>query len=104
MSQPHLKRQTCTVYTVSYGDLDDFIADVYRLPQGEWSIVSDQELSNDSSYKTSVHRNALSTYDQKRLDDFKAGKNVPFMLNTLLTDCANYHLIPEGDYVIEISW
>ena len=102
--QPVLKYTTETVHVVRDNDFDRFIHKVYGTNRRHYSIISDQELSNDSTWKTSVEKKELDEYDQQKLKEFQQGKYVGFITNVLLTDCCNQGLIPEGNYVVEVCW
>lgn len=97
-----LKMKTVTVHEVNYSDLDDFISFTYGT---SFEIVADQEMSNDSSKVITVKKEGLRSWDQQALDDARLGKFFrPGSLYPIMTDLCNRNLIPEGKYVIRVSW
>jgi hypothetical protein len=70
----------------------------------ELELVADQELHNGSRLKWTFKLEKLSVYDQKRLDDFNAGKHVPYVGRIVMQDLVNRGIIPEASYLIDCSW
>lgn len=96
-----LKFKRETLIVVDYGDLENFIDEVY---DHDFELVADQELSNDVDKKMNIHPEELDEYDQAKLDKFVCGQNPSYMLRILMTDMCNRGLIEAGTYLIEISW
>lgn len=95
--------KTATYYTLDYNEFEKIIQSVYGI--SEFSIVADMELMNDISVTYVVKKEPHDGYDTKKLEKFIATNgNVMYMTRTLLTDLCNKDVIPEGDYLIKISW
>ncbi len=98
-----LKMQVKTTYHVNYSDLERFIQDVYNVD--EFSIPCDQEKGNDTSLEMNVEKRILDKYEIIRLEEFKKDPdNETYMLYTLMDDMCSRGLIPDGLYIIRISW
>ena len=98
---PELKVEKKTVFKVDYGDLDDFISEVYG---HEYEIVADEELSNYSSKEYHVEQEELSDYNMKSLREFTEEGRGMYNARLILVDLCNKGLIETGDYVIDIFW
>ena len=96
-----LKYKEIKYFEVDYDDLDDFISEQYGR---EFEIVADQELMNDVSKTVTIKKSVLNQWEQKDLEEWKLTGRKNWMLYTLLTDLCNRDLIPEGEYLINISW
>ena len=96
-----LKYKEIKYFEVDYSDLNDFISEQY---DREFEIVADQELMNDVSKTVTVKRAVLNPWELKDLEEWKLTGRKNWMLYTLLTDLCNRNLIPEGKYLINISW
>lgn len=63
------------------------------------------ESDNDTDYSVSVRKEKFDDYDQERLAKYIKSKHFPCdSLRLILTDLANKDIIPEGQYVITMSW
>jgi len=103
MNLKHVKKQ---LIVVDYGDLDEFISDIYGR---EYEIVADLELMqegifNDVSKSTLVKKEQLDKWQQGELNKWKTSGRGNRMFHTLMTDLCNRDLIEPGEYLIEISW
>jgi hypothetical protein len=98
---PQLKVEKKTVFKVDYGDLDDFISEVYG---HEYEIVADEELSNYSSKEYHVEQEELDDYDMNSLRKFTEEGKGQFNARLILTDLCNKGLIETGDYIIDVFW
>ena len=99
---PELKKTEVKHYKVDYGDWDDFVQEVYG--NSRYEIVADEEANNDSCLEFTIKKEELHKYDADKLAKFKNGEYVSYMTRTLMTDLCNQGLIPEGKYLIKISW
>jgi hypothetical protein len=97
-----LKMQVKQTYHVDYSDLERFIQDVYNVD--DFSIARDQEQGNDTSISMNVVKKPLNTYDSQLIEKFTTVNPPSFMLYTVMQDMCNKDLIPDGQYVIKISW
>ena len=96
-----LKYKEIKYFEVDYDDLDDFISEQYGR---EFEIVADQGLMNDVSKTVTVKKEQLNQWEQRDLEEWKLTGRKNWMFSTLLTDLCNRDLIPEGEYLINISW
>lgn len=79
--------------------LEDIVANAYG---HEMEML---ESPNDTDYSITVKKENLSDYEKKDLADHLKAKCFPcYSLNLILTDLANKNVIPEGHYVITMSW
>lgn len=100
-----LKMKSKTFHTVSYSDLEDFIQEHFNHP--DYSFPADQECSNDSSHTFYVGSGEIwefDEYDQKDVREFMNGRNPSFITGRLMQHMFEQRLIPEGEYLVEVSW
>src|SRR5690606_9459132 len=96
-----LKFTTETFFCVQDYDIEQFIKQHYN---HDFSVSSDQEASNDTEHSFNVKKETLNKWDQETLNNFiKEGRD-GHSLRVILTDLANKDLIPEGTYLISVSW
>ena len=98
-----LKYKEVKYFHVDYDDLEDFFKEVYNL-QVRPEIVAMQTYSNDMSDIFNIKKGILNNWESRDLDLFKSTGYAPYALGTVLTDLCNRDLIPEGQYLINISW
>lgn len=90
------------VYNVSSGNLDTLIQTYYK--NKDYSFIEDQEMSNDSDKEFSIKKEKLNKYDEKELQIFENGECSCFITSLLLRDLCNNNIIPEGNYLVSVSW
>jgi len=97
-----LKYEQKQVFHVQYFDLEEFI----ELEYGRTiEIPANEELSNGCSQLMKLSSNEpLSEYRLKQLDEWEETGDGSFMLRIIMQDMVNRNVIPEGNYLIEISW
>lgn len=104
-----MKIKTKTIHHVDYSELERFIQEVYGF---EYEMASDMETSNDTSHEfrvTFVEARDLdnpNSPDSHRLQDWKSsqGRKQMWGPQLILLDLLRQGKIPEGDYVVRISW
>jgi len=99
-----LKINSFVAHHVDYSDLDDFLTERLGLEE-PYEFVAAEEMGNDSAKTMHIVKEELDEWDKKELNK---------MLETKKWGCYNTHLllqhlcnldeIPEGEYVIEVSW
>ncbi len=94
--------KTKIVHQIDYFDFDEFIKKHYQ--KSDFEFCADQESRNDSSHSFSVSKHPMSDYELKRLNKFKSDQRVDFISSTLLNDLCNKGIIPEGQYIVNVSW
>lgn len=63
------------------------------------------ESPNDTDYVQNVTKRQFDEYIQKTIDtNIKNGHFTCWELGTMLTDLANKNIIPQGNYVVNVSW
>lgn len=104
VSRPTLKTKAVTAFELTYRDFEAFIAAVY--PGASYGFMNDVEGSNDSVYRFRTKKEVLDSYDQKKLDKFRSasGEYIWGVTHVIFTDLCNRDLIPEGTYIISVSW
>ena len=100
-----LKINTETVRTVDYGDLDAFLTERFGFVDEHYEFIAAEEMSNDSSKIINVDKKEFSKWDKKDLERALTTKKWECH-DTWLLLCYLCKLgeIPEGKYVIEVSW
>lgn len=100
-----LKMTTKTTHHVKYGDLERLIEETYGFP--EYSIACEEECNNDTALTFDVNAamKYRSEYDFKDLEEMIATKKTKqWRTGLLMDDMCRRGLIPEGSYVVEVSW
>jgi hypothetical protein len=99
-----LKMRQETVNVVDSYDLDKFIQSAYDLQAYEF--VPCEEVGNDSHHMFRVKAENIEgdEYQNGNLRMFRAGKFQYYMTQSLLDDLAYRGEIPEGTYIISVSW
>jgi hypothetical protein len=99
-----LKYEIKSVITVDYDDLDEFLTKRFNLPE-DYEVVAMEELGNDMVKSIDVSKKELDKYDQRYIDAITKDKEVElYNTGVLLCHLCNLGEIPEGEYLIEISW
>lgn len=91
-----------TVYTIGYSEFESFIQGAYGVKN--YSLVADQQGSNDSTKKFHVKSEPLDEWSAVNLAKFKAGKHPNYITSALLQDLCNQGIIEAGTYNIDICW
>jgi hypothetical protein len=99
------------LYAVNAFDLESFINRVYGFsgkpgyPNG-YCYQADQEMSNDTWRKFWAQKvDGRDKWDEDKFQEFlKDGYGGGFILTTVLDDMATRGLIPEGTYLVELSY
>ncbi len=94
--------KTKIIHKIDFDDFDEFIKKHYQ--KNDFEFCVDQESRNDSSHSFSVSKQPIDDYDLKKLNKFKSGQHVEFISSTLLNDLCNQGIIPEGEYIVDVSW
>ena len=94
---------TETIHRIDYSKFDAIVKSIYG---HDFDFAADQECSNDSSHSFVVRKGELDRYSwyRKDLDGFKATGEGSSMTPGLLYDLCDRDLIPEGNYIIDVSW
>jgi len=99
-----LRHKTETVVRVDYSDLDEFLTERFGLPD-TYEVVAIEELNNDTIKSINVNRERIGSYSQKYIDAVvKDKKPKLYGTGTILCHLCNLGEIPEGEYLIDISW
>lgn len=102
-----MKTKIRTVIEVDYYELDQAINKFYgkvNRGRGAFSVVADQELSNDSEKEVTVEKRKPDKTDQEQIDDFKERGSFGFSLQALLKDMCWAGEIEPGNYLIKVCW
>jgi len=100
--QTPFKSKVKQFITVDYNDFDQFISSHYGQ---EFEIVADQECGNDCDLSFDVRKGfEFTKWDDENLDKFKTSGRSHFSTNIILQDLFRQGLIPEGEYLISVSW
>lgn len=97
-----LKHKAETVIRVDYGDLEKLIEELYG--DHEFQIACVEEASNDTSLTFTVKKEPLDQWAQAAVDKWRRTGQGLYITSHLLQDMANNGHVPEGNYVVDISW
>ena len=89
-------------FVMNHNELQEIILAQYGQ---KYDIPNGEEIHNDSYMVPHVNRgNVLPNYDQRYLDEFEKTGQGMSLLYIFMQDLCSRGVIPEGRYVIEISW
>lgn len=100
MENIRLKATLKRIFEVNDGDFDNFVRSIYG---GNFEFVADHEANNNSQYEftaPNMNRDFDGKYEAKIREGKFNGVPVHALFNVLHKDG---HL-PEGTYVIKVSW
>lgn len=103
LEEPKLDMEFKAIVKVEYSNLEKFIKEVYG-QNVDYNFCSDVEACNDSTYSFDVEKEELDESDMETIKEFKEGKYVPFITQTIMTDLCNNGKIPEAEYIINVCW
>lgn len=99
-----LKYELKSVIMVEYSDLDEFLTERFNLPE-DYEFAAMEELGNDVVDSINVCKEEIDSYDQEYIDAVvKDKKPRPYGTRMLLCYLCNLGEIPEGNYMINVSW
>jgi hypothetical protein len=90
-----------TVFACDSEDIERFICGTYSLSQFEATIES----HNDTNHLYDIKKRPLDDHAQGKLREFLERKWCEdYNLRIILTDLCNKDLLPEGEYLVRVSW
>lgn len=90
------------VNEMDYNDFDRIVQEVYGKP---YAFVAEEEVGNyQAKTYSNIKKEELDEYDSNQLETFKNTGKCCYIASVLLQDLVNNDYLPEGDFVIEISW
>lgn len=91
-------------YVLEYYEVDKLIQEYFNKP--DYECVASQEWCNYSAYTFRVVGKVTDTWNKDAIAKFKnnADDHAPLLLFALLDQMAEDGKIPEGDYLIKVSW
>lgn len=91
-----------TYTQMDYDELDKMVQEHIGV---KYESVAENEWNNDSSYTFSVKREPLDKWDKKTLEVFRAGnREGNLWAHIVLQELVNLNILPEGDFLVEVSW
>ncbi len=93
---------TKTIHEMDYSDFDRLVTEVYG---HEFEITAAQELGNDSAWTGEGRKGYNEKYNLTHyVEKFKKTGDYGYITSSILNDLVDQGYLPEGEYVIEISW
>ena len=99
--------KTETYHTMEYSELDELVNDYF--PKSKFEFVADEEMNNytDKSFGN-ISKEDLKNwydYDKREWNDIILGKIPPtFHTRLFLQYFVANDILPEGNYLIKVSW
>lgn len=90
-------------YTMEWYDFEGLVKEIYGY---KYEFVADKECSNDSDHAfNNIMKKPFSfNYDIEQLEKFKQTGEYCGIYYTLLQDLVNNDKLPEGNFLIRVSW
>lgn len=91
-------------YDVDYMDFEKYVCKIFNLD--DWSFIADEECSNDSVHDFYIEKEddfGIETSEREKFKQFLENKGIRHTYN-ILTFLCNQDIIPEGKYLIHVSW
>lgn len=95
------------VINVNYYDVDDLITNYFnpkKLGKKEYECAAYEEWCNDEDHKITIQKRQLKSYELKAVKEARLGKWEHYRLAVYLTHLCNEDVIPEGNYLIRVSY
>ena len=89
-------------YTLDYYQFEEIVCAYYK--RDSYSFIESTETSNDTSHEFEVKKEKLEEWDAEELQDFTKNNADFCSPSILLNDLVNNDIIPEGNYLIGVSW
>lgn len=105
MNQP-LKIKELTINIVNYGDLEDMVR-IHYPEFSDYSFVASEEVNNDSTHLyRNITKNPLvwNISDKDYFNEKKDRGDWMYATSNILFDLCSKGIIPEGNYLIDVSW
>ena len=91
-------------YTLTYSQFEEIVCSYYKRKHNSYSFVESWEASNDAHYVFEAKKETLGEWDNNTLQEFRKSKDGICSPYILIIDLVNNDIIPEGDYLIGVSW
>ena len=89
-------------YTLNYYEFEEIVCAYYK--RDNYSFILSMESDNYVNYVFEAKKEELEDWDVEELQKFLQGTDEGCSPYILLTDLVNNNIIPEGNYLIEVSW
>jgi hypothetical protein len=93
--------KTVTVHEMDDNEFDELVLTRYG---HDFAFAADRECGNDTQHRFEVQRKPLDEWEQADLDKFTTSGEGSFLARMLLKDLVNQQVLPEGIYLINVSW
>lgn len=91
------------VYRLNYGDFDKLVQTTFDWE--DYEVVVDNEWNNDTDHLyTDITKTPKYEYDITERDRFINGDRKWIGVHLMLLALVYKDVIPEGNYIIEVSW
>lgn len=91
-------------WEMDYHELDGLITSTYGL-KVPYEMVAYEELNNDTSWTADLKKEPVDEWHEADMKAFKAtGKIGNWRTRWIMQDMVNNDVLPEGNYVVEVSW
>jgi hypothetical protein len=88
---------------ITYDKTKKSLEQIFELAYGK--PMEMLESPNDTDYSLNIKKEEICDYDQRILNENIArGHFTCWHLGTMLTDLVNKNIIPQGNYVVNVSW
>jgi hypothetical protein len=98
--------KTVTYHEMDYYELDDLVKKYF--PQANFEFIADEEMNNDSEKAMGEIKrsdfNGWNKYNKEKFNDIILGKPKQFCSRLFLQFFVNNGVLPEGNYLIRVSW
>ena len=99
-----MKIETNFTHYVEYSEFEKTVATHYNVTH--YNLAASEECGNDTAITSrNVFKRQLSDHEVIEIDKFvRSNGNEMWITHVLLQDMVNNDVIPEGSYVINVSW
>lgn len=107
MPQPYTFN-TKVIYDVHYSEIEEIINEQFKTDKHkdsyELPCVEERGSGNGETWELNLKKEKMSEYDLKTIEEVMSGKWPNFCTVDLLQLLCNNDIVPEGCYMIDISW
>lgn len=91
-----------TYRELGYSEFDQLIHEQFEKP--DYEVVAEEEWNNDSDHAVSVQLDSYTDYDKRDVQKWLEGDDRAPSWGTLLCELARRGVVPEGNYLLTVTW
>ncbi len=90
-----------TYLEMDYPEFDALVEKHYGV---EFEVVASEEWGNDQAHVYTIKKEEFDQWDTLRWENFLSGKEYMYMAWLVFQKLVNDSILPEGTYLLRVSW